>query len=103
MCQDLALKYSSAEPEQLLGIIPVEEVAELMRQRIRAQVREEVESDLLDRIAGAEESACEQEGIAEEWRDDAECLFQAIKDALNQDWEEAKITLERAMRNSDAG
>lgn len=103
MCQDLALKYSNAEPEQLIGIIPIEEVAELLKRRAEQQARAEAEAEYEERIYEAEEEAWRQESIAEEWRDDAECLYQAIKDDLNQDWEEAKVTLERALRDSDAG
>lgn len=103
MCQYLALKYSNAEPEQLIGIIPIEEVVEMLKRRAEQQARAEAEAEYEERIYEAEEEAGRQESIAEEWRDDAECLFQAIKDALNQDWEEAKVTLERALRDSDAG
>lgn len=103
MCQDLALKYSNAEPEQLLGAIPIEEVAELMRIRITHQVRSEVECDLRNQIAEAEEQASEQEGRAADWQTDAEWLFRAITEALEQDWETAKETLKSALKNSEAG
>ena len=103
MCQELALKYSNADPEQLLGVIPLEEVAELMRYRIRQQVRIEVESELRVRINEAEEEASRQESRADDWQQDAEWLYQSIKDALDQDWETAKQTLESALKNSEAG
>lgn len=103
MSQDIALKYSNAEPEHLLGIIPVEEVAELMRIRIRQQVREEVEAELKDSIAETQEEASRQEGRADDWQQDAEWLYQSIKEALTQDWETAKNTLEEALKSSEAG
>ncbi|MFN4448689.1 hypothetical protein ACK3XD_16055 [Klebsiella michiganensis] len=85
MCQALILKYSNADPEQLLGVIPLEEVAELMRLRIRQQVQNEVESELMDRVATAEDEASEAEGRADDWQQDAEWLYQSIKEALDQD------------------
>lgn len=103
MCQALVLKYSNAEPEQLLGVIPLEEVVELMRYRIRQQVREEVELELQDRIAEAEEEASREGGRADDWQTDAEWLYRAIKDALEQDWETAQETLREALKNSEAG
>ncbi|AYW54108.1 hypothetical protein EFT36_08290 [Raoultella ornithinolytica] len=72
MCQALILKYSNADPEQLLGVIPLKEVAELMRLRIRQQVQNEVESELMDRVATAEDEASEAEGRAEDWQKDAQ-------------------------------
>ncbi|EPG4139565.1 hypothetical protein [Raoultella planticola] len=103
MCQALILKYSNADPEQLLGVIPLEEVAELMRLRIRQQVQNEVESELMDRVATAEDEASEAEGRADDWQQDAEWLYQSIKEALDHDWETAKETLRSALNNSQAG
>ena len=71
MCQALILKYSNAEPEQLIGVIPLEEVVELMRLRIRQQVQNEVESELMDRISNAEDDAREAESRADDWQGDA--------------------------------
>ena len=59
MCQALVLKYSNAEPEQLLGVIPLEEVAELMRMRILVKVMAEVESEYQGRIDDAVGDASE--------------------------------------------
>lgn len=103
MCQALILKYSNAEPEQLIGVIPLEDVVELMRLRIRQQVQNEVESELMDRISNAEDDAREAESRADDWQGDAEWLCQSIKDALNQDWKTAKETLRSALNNSQAG
>lgn len=103
MCQALVLKYSNAEPEQLLGVIPLEEVVELMRLRIYQQVQNEVEAELRDRVATAEDEASEAEGRADDWRRDAEWLYEAIKEALDQDWETAKETLREALKISEAG
>lgn len=103
MCQALVLKYSNAEPEQLLGVIPLEEVVELMRHRIRQQVREEVELELRDRIAEAEEEASREGGRADDWQQDAEWLYRAIKEALEQDWDTAQETLRQALNDSEAG
>ena len=103
MCQALILKYSNAEPEQLIGVIPLEEVIELMKLRIRQQVQNEVESELMDRISNAEDDAREAESRADDWQGDAEWLYQSIKEALDQDWETAKETLRSALNNSQAG
>lgn len=72
MCQALVLKYSNAEPEQLLGVIPLEEVAELMRMRILVKVRAEVESEYQGRIDDAVGDASEWEDRANEAEDEAD-------------------------------
>lgn len=72
MCQALVLKYSNAEPDQLLGVIPLEEVAELMRMRILVKVRAEVEAEYGDRVSSAVQDASEWEDRANEAEDEVD-------------------------------
>lgn len=106
MCQALVLKYSNADPEQMLGQLPIEEVIDALKERLRNEVREEVRCEFKDEISQLEdqlENGSDFESEAEAWERDANDLYRAIEKALTEDWEEAKVTLQRALQDSDAG
>lgn len=106
MCQALVLKYSNADPEQMLGQLPIEEVIDALKERLRNEVREEVRCEFQDEISQLEdelENGSDFESEAEAWEQDAAELYRAIEKALNEDWETAKVTLQRALQDSDAG
>lgn len=50
MSNVLALKFSNAEPDQLLGTLSVEEVMEVLKERVRSEVEEEVRGDYQGQI-----------------------------------------------------
>ena len=106
MCQALVLKYSNADPEQMLGQLPIEEVIDALKERLRNEVREEVRCEFQDEISQLEdelENGSDFESEAEAWEQDATDLYRAIEKALTEDWEAAKVTLQRALQDSDAG
>lgn len=106
MCQALILKYSNADPEQMLGQIPIEEVIDALKDRLRNEVMEEVRCEFKDEISQLEdelENGTDFESEAEAWECDANDLYRAIEKALTEDWEEARLTLQRALQDSQAG
>ncbi|HFJ4334138.1 TPA: hypothetical protein ACG1T0_000903 [Enterobacter hormaechei] len=52
---DLAVKYGTYQPENLLVILPLEEASDIIRESLRAEVRHELEYEYDDRISSAEE------------------------------------------------
>ncbi|EFH8887987.1 TPA: hypothetical protein ACGSC5_004106 [Escherichia coli] len=50
---DLAVKYGTYQPENLLIILPLDEASDIIRERLRAEVRSELESEYEDRISDA--------------------------------------------------
>ncbi|HEC2580377.1 TPA: hypothetical protein ACNV6G_005339 [Raoultella ornithinolytica] len=106
MCQALILKYSNADPEQMLGQLPIEEVIDALKDRLRNEVIEEVRCEFKDEIGQLEyelENSTDFESEAESWECDANDLYRAIEKALTEGWEEAKLTLQRALQDSQAG
>lgn len=97
MSQELALKYSSADPEQLLGILPVEEVLEVIKERVTQELEPAIEDKYLWRIEEAEEEASEWEQTAESWECDAVGLYRAIEEAIKLPWDQAIPLLQKAM------
>ncbi|CAI1622020.1 Uncharacterised protein [Serratia quinivorans] len=99
MSQVLALKFSSANPEQLLGILSTEEVLEVIRARVRQELEPEIRDEYESRVSDAEDEASDAEGRADGWECDATGLYRGIEKALTQNWEEAKLTLQRTMQD----
>lgn len=99
MSQVLALKFSSADPEQLLGILSTEEVLEVIRARVRQELEPEIRDEYEGRVNDAEDEASDAEGRADGWECDATGLYRGIEKALTQNWEEAKLTLQRTMQD----
>lgn len=68
---DLAVKYGTYQPENLLIILPLDEASDIIRERLRAEVRSELESEYEDRISDAEEDASEWESKSDSYECDA--------------------------------
>lgn len=93
---DLAVKYGTYQPENLLVILPLEEASDIIRESLRAEVRNELECEYDDRITDAEEDASEWESRANSYECDAISLARAIeKTLLAPTLEEARVILER--------
>ncbi|WJS49452.1 hypothetical protein [Enterobacter roggenkampii] len=93
---DLAVKYGTYQPENLLVILPLEEASDIIRESLRAEVRHELEYEYDDRISSAEEEASDWESRADGYECDAISFARAIEKALlAPTLDEAKIILER--------
>ncbi|EMO6419595.1 hypothetical protein R2U20_000462 [Enterobacter hormaechei] len=93
---DLAVKYGTYQPENLLVILPLEEASDIIRESLRAEVRHELEYEYDDRISSAEEEASDWESRADSYECDAISFARAIEKALlAPTLDEAKIILER--------
>lgn len=94
---DLAVKYGTYQPENLLVILPLDEASDIIRERLRAEVRLELESEYDDRISDAEQEASDWETRSDSYECDAISFARAIEKALlAPSFDEAKIILERA-------
>lgn len=100
MSNVLALKFSNAEPDQLLGTLSVDEVMEVLKVRVRSEVEQEVRSDYQGQIDDLE-CQLEEEGDwrsdAESWECDATGLYRAIEAAIALPWSEGLSLLRQAM------
>lgn len=90
---ELALRYSSAPAEQLIGVLPVLEVKEALRGEVEDDVMAEVWQEHEFELEAAEERVNEARQDAEEHEDAANAFATAIKQALTLDGEEAKQIL----------
>lgn len=94
---DLAIKYGTYQPENLLVILPLDEASDIIRERLRAEVKNELEDEFEERISDAEEDASEWESRSDSYEYDAISLARALEQALMAtSFEEAKVILERA-------
>lgn len=94
---DLAVKYGTYQPENLLVILPLEEATDIIRERLRGEVRNELEYEYDDRISDAEEEASNWESRADGYECDAISFARTIEKALlAPTLEEARGILERA-------
>ncbi|MFH2253191.1 hypothetical protein ABK734_05260 [Enterobacter sp. KE9933] len=99
---DISLKYGTHQPETILAHLSIEEASEIIREKLRAEVRSELEGEYEDRIYYAEEEASEWESRADDYESDATQLAMAIRDALDaESLDDAKIILERVKRDLD--
>lgn len=100
MSNVLALKYSTAEPESLIGVLTMDEVIEVMKDRLRAEVRYEVAAEFHDEISDLEQQL-EEEGdwqeTANSWECNAVGLYRGIEKALTAPWTEGVEILRKAM------
>ncbi|EIJ9842351.1 hypothetical protein LJS05_001879 [Salmonella enterica] len=89
---DLAVKYGTYQPENLLIILPLDEASDIIRERLRAEVRSELESEYEDRISDAEEDASEWESKSDSYEYDATSFARAVEKALQApSFEEANL------------
>lgn len=97
---ELALKYSSATAEMMIGVLPVEEIAEVIRESVRNDVEREVDDEYSIQLQALEDDASDWESKAEEYECDATDFARAIEKSLQAEtWDEAKVLLERVMRD----
>jgi hypothetical protein len=93
---ELAIKFSTAPAEMMIGILPVEEIADVIRGSVRDEVEREVDDEYSIRLQAVEDDASDWESKAEEYECDATDFARAIEKAVLCDsLEEVKILLER--------
>ncbi|HEJ7283083.1 TPA: hypothetical protein SMF87_004535 [Serratia marcescens] len=97
MCQELALKFSSAPLEQLLSVLPPEEAIEVIRNRLRLEIREELEVEFESQISELEEQSAENYGSMETFKISYEGLSEAVEKAVDLPWTEALPILRAAL------
>lgn len=90
---ELALKYSSASAEQLIGFLSVLEVKEAIRSEVEDEVLADVWQEHEFELEAAEERVDEAEKDAEEHEDAANDFATAIRLALSLDFEDSKKVL----------
>lgn len=90
---ELALKFSSAPAEQLIGILSVLEVKEALRDEVEDEVLTEVYQEHEFELEAMEERVDEARQDAEEHEDAANAFATAIKLALTLPHEEAQKVL----------
>ena len=91
---DISLKYGTHQPETILETMPIEEASEIIKEKLRDEVRSELEGEYEDRIYYAEEEASEWESRADDYESDATQLAMAIRHALDaESLDDAKIIL----------
>ena len=99
---DISLKYGTHQPETILETMPIEEASEIIKEKLRDEVRQELECEYGDRLYEAEEEASNWESRADDYESDATQLAMAIRDALDaESLDDAKIILERVKRDLD--
>lgn len=100
MSQVLALKFSNTPPDQLLGVLTMEEVIEVIKHRVRGDVDADLREEYECRIGELESELEDESGwhsTAESWECDAVGLFRAIEKAISVPWAEAIPILKAAM------
>ncbi|ENR8860980.1 hypothetical protein ACUQZ3_004310 [Enterobacter hormaechei] len=97
---DISLKYGTHQPETILETMPIEEASEIIKEKLRDEVRQELECEYRDRLYEAEEEASNWESRADDYEFDATCLAKAIREAFESaNFEDAKVILQRAMHD----
>jgi hypothetical protein len=79
---ELALKYSSAPAEKLIGVLPVLEVKEALREEVEDDVMDEVWQEHQFEMDAVEEQAEEAHRLASKFEVVAERFGTAIKQAV---------------------
>lgn len=97
---DISLKYGTHQPETILETMPIEEASEIIKEKLRDEVRQVLECEYGDRLYEAEEEASNWESRADDYESDATCLAKAIREAFESaNFEDAKVILQRAMHD----
>ena len=94
---DLALKFSTAPAEQLIGVLPVLEVKEALRDEVEEDVLDEVWTEHNFEMEAMGEQVDETARLARKFELVAESFGTAIKLALTQHHAEAQATLIKAL------
>lgn len=90
---ELALRFSSAPAEQLIGVLPVQEVKEALWQEVEDEVLSEVSCEHQFELDEVEERAEEANRLANEFQEVAEDFGTAIRLALTLPHDEAQQVL----------
>jgi len=97
---ELALRFSSAPAEQLIGILPVLEVKEALRGEVEEEVLEEVWQEHQFEMDAVEEETQEANRLAQKFELAAESFGTAIKLALTLPHGEAIQVLRDVIENN---
>ena len=96
---DLALKFSNTPAEQLIGILPVLEVKEALRDEVEEDVLDEVWTEHNFEMEAMGEQVDETARLARKFELIAESFGTAIKLALTQQHQEAQATLIKVLED----
>lgn len=88
-CDSLALKYSTAGLNEMVGILPNEEIIEIIRTRSSQEFEDEVKAKYQDRILNLEDELYDAESREEEHRCAAQEMYSTVLDYINNPSEEA--------------
>ncbi|CAM7221789.1 hypothetical protein [Citrobacter sedlakii] len=97
---ELALRFSTAPAEQLIGVLPVLEVKEALRDEVEDDVLGEVWTEHNFEMEAIGEQLDETSQLARKYELVAEALATAIKLALSLPHNEAIPVLEKALRDN---
>lgn len=97
---ELALRFSSAPAEQLIGVLPVLEVKEALRGEVEDEVLDDVWQEHQFEIEAVEEQTEEANRLARKFELAAEELGTAIKLALTLPYGEAIQVLQDAIEDN---
>lgn len=97
---ELALRYSSAPAEELIGILPVLEVKEALRGEVEEEVMDEVWKEHQFEMDAVEEQAEEANQLARKLELVAVTFGTAIKLALTLPYDEAIKVLQDAIEDN---
>ncbi|CAM6783038.1 Ead/Ea22-like family protein [Leclercia adecarboxylata] len=97
---ELALRYSSAPAEELIGILPVLEVKEALREEVEEEVLDDVWQEHQFEIEAVQEQTDEANRLAQKFEIAAESFGTAIKLALTLPYGEAIQVLQDAIEDN---
>lgn len=97
---ELALRYSSAPAEELIGILPVLEVKEALREEVEEEVLDDVWQEHQFEIEAVQEQTDEANRLAQKFELAAESFGTAIKLALTLPYDEAIQVLQDAIEDN---
>lgn len=96
---ELALRFSTAPAEHLIGVLPVLEVKEALREEVEEDVLDEVWTEHNFEMEAMGEQVDETARLARKFELVAEALGTAIKLALTQQSKEARQTLQKVLED----
>lgn len=93
----LAIKYGTGSPEELLGIIPNEELVQMIEDRLRLRLAAEFDDSQGETIADLERDLEDAEWDVSRAESATQLLLEAIQKCLDLPPEEGKLVLEKAL------
>ena len=97
---ELALRYSTAPAEELIGILPVLEVKEALREEVEEEVLDDVWQEHQFEIEAVQEQTDEANRLAQKFELAAESFGTAIKLALTLPYDEPIQVLQDAIEDN---